>query len=99
MEQEQIMKIESELLELKVRARNAGYKNIIPRLPKKLKNKETTLQMSVMSGFRKRLTNWKNGLITMENPGGLNSDNSEKKSSKLSESIVTLAEHFNEPKQ
>lgn len=99
MEQEQIMKLESELLELKARARNVGYKNSIPRLPKKLKNKESGLQLSVMSGFNKRLSNWKSGLIIMENPGGLNYDNSEKKPTKLSESIANLAEHFNEPKQ
>jgi len=94
MEQEQISKIESELSDLKVRARNIGYKNEIPSLPKKLRTKDAKFQQSVMSGFYKRLSNWKSGLTTMENPGGVNSV--EKKETAIKAAIDTLAEHFNE---
>jgi hypothetical protein len=94
MEQEQIVKLESELSDLKVRARNIGYKNEIPRLPKKLRSKDASFQQSVMSGFYKRLSNWKNGLVTMENPGGMGAV--EKKDTAIKTSIATLAEHFNE---
>jgi hypothetical protein len=96
MEQEQITKIEYELSELKSRARNIGYKNEIPRLPKKLRSKEPGLQMSVMTGFNKRLSNWKHGLVVMENPGGLGS--AEKRETEIKASVATLAEHFNESK-
>ena len=71
MDKELILKIELELSELKIRARDIGYKNEIPRLPLKLKNKDEKSQKAVMSGFYKRLLNWKNGLVIMENPGGV----------------------------
>jgi len=94
MEQEQIIKLETELSELKIRAKNIGYKNEIPRLPKKLRSKDASFQQSVMSGFYKRLSNWKNGLMIMENPGGMGAV--EKKDTAIKTSIATLAEHFNE---
>ncbi len=96
MKQEKIIEIESELLELKSRARNAGYKNSMPILSKKLKFYDEGLQESIMCGFYKRLTNWKSGLIIMENPGGLvYADKEIKKAEELKISTNALIEHFN----
>ncbi len=96
MKQEKIAEIELELLELKSRARHAGYKNIIPKLSKKLQSQSNEIQESVMMGFRKRLSNWKQGLTIVENPSGMTS--AEKESKKEEEFVVSttaLAEHFN----
>jgi len=93
MEQDRITKIESELLELKARARNIGYKNEIPRLPKNIRVKTAGLQESLLSGFTKRLSNWERGLLLMENPGGLTlkADNARN----LAEATTNLVHHFN----
>lgn len=58
----------SELAILKQRAIKVGYKNIIPRLPKSFYIGHSE---HLMQGFQKRLTNWKNYLIQLENPGGI----------------------------
>lgn len=96
MDQEQILKLGHELSELKLRARNVGYKNNIPKLPS-LKNREIGHQNSVMSGFYKRLSNWTNGLNVMENPGGLITEH--RINLDLEATTVKLSEHFNVIKQ
>lgn len=88
MKSEKILKIESELSELKSRARTSGYKNGIPKLPE-------NYQDNSMIGFYKRLSNWKNGLILAENPNGLASH--KVKSENIGEFVVSTAaliEHF-----
>lgn len=60
--------LQNEITDLKNRARIVGYKNIFPRLPK---DQNTQISFdNLMIGFEKRLHNWKNGLIQLENPGG-----------------------------
>lgn len=60
--------LKSEIVDLKSRALKIGYKNAFPRLPKEQANHKTF--ENLMIGFSKRLHNWKNGLIQLENPGG-----------------------------
>lgn len=60
--------MKNEITELKVRARSIGYKNNFPKLPKEQYTQSAF--DSVMMGFEKRLQNWKNGLVQLENPGG-----------------------------
>jgi hypothetical protein len=94
--QDKITEVESELSELKSRARNAGYKNVMPKLSEKLKFYDEGLQEGIMCGFYKRLSNWKQGLIIMENPGGLVYANVlAKKEEELKISTNALMEHFN----
>jgi hypothetical protein len=60
--------LKNEIVELKSRARTIGYKNGFPKLPK---DQHTQASFdNLMIGFEKRLNNWKNGLIQLENPGG-----------------------------
>ena len=89
MKQDKIIEIELELLELKSRAKNVGYKNIIPKLP-------VNPQESVMIGFYKRLSNWKKGLSIVENPSGfIPAEVTAKKEAEFITSTSALAEHFN----
>lgn len=89
MKPDKITQIEFELIELKSRARNVGYKNIIPRLP-------VRFQESVMIGFYKRLSNWKKGLTIVENPSGfIPAEVTAKKEAEFITSTTALAEHFN----
>ena len=89
MKLEKILKIESELVELKSRARTSGYKNGIPKLPE-------NYQDSSMIGFYKRLSNWKKGLIVAENPNGLlRAEDEVIKNEEFITSTASLAEHFN----
>lgn len=60
--------LRNEIVELKSRARTVGYKNAFPKLPK---DQHTQASFdNLLIGFEKRLHNWKNGLIQLENPGG-----------------------------
>ena len=61
--------LRTEMSELKTRARAAGYKNTFPRLPKEQVTQKS--YENLMMGFSKRLDNWKNGLLQLENPGGM----------------------------
>jgi hypothetical protein len=61
--------LKNEISELRSRARVADYKNVMPRLPKEQITQKAF--DNLMMGFNKRLQNWKNGLIQLENPGGL----------------------------
>lgn len=56
----------NEISDLKVRAVNIGYKNVIPKLPESRRNFEQS-----MLGFMYRLDNWKKQLLQLENPGGM----------------------------
>lgn len=59
----------NEINDLKNRARIINYKNVFPRFPKdQLSQKSFD---NLMIGFEKRLHNWKNGLLQLENPGGM----------------------------
>jgi len=60
--------LKNEIIELKSRARVIGYKNGFPKLPKD-QHSQAAFD-NLMIGFEKRLHNWKNGLIQLENPGG-----------------------------
>jgi len=60
--------LKKEINELKVRAREIGYKNAFPKFPKEQYSQKAF--DNLMMGFEKRLTNWKNGLEQLENPGG-----------------------------
>jgi len=60
--------LKNEISDLKNRARIIGYKNVFPNLPKE-QNTQAAFD-NLMIGFEKRLNNWKNGLIQLENPGG-----------------------------
>lgn len=60
--------LKKEISELKTRARAVDYKNTFPRLPKDQMTQKA--YDNLMIGFHKRLTNWKNGLTQLENPGG-----------------------------
>jgi len=60
--------LNNELSVLKERARKINYKNGLPSLPKP-KSSQKSFD-NLMIGFYKRLYNWKNGLVQMENPGG-----------------------------
>ena len=51
--------LEQNLSKLNSRSRAANYKNKLPKLPKNIN--ALTLQ-----GFRKRLSNWENGLVYVE---------------------------------
>jgi len=93
MRDEKITELEMELIELKSRARNMGYKNQIPRLPKNIRNKPEGLQVSLLSGFTKRLSNWKHGLVIIENPGGIPYESTKPTVSQAT--AEALAEHFN----
>lgn len=64
-----INEINSELTELKLRAKKVGYKNAIPRIPK-FKKTHPHNHNSTLMGFNKRINNWKKGLLILENPGG-----------------------------
>lgn len=61
--------LKTDMSELKMRARNIGYKNVFPRLPKEQHTQKAF--DNLMMGFHKRLDNWKNGLMQLENPGGM----------------------------
>lgn len=60
--------LKKEINDLKNRAREIGYKNAFPKLPKEQYTQHAF--NNLMMGFEKRLQNWKNGLIQLENPGG-----------------------------
>ena len=64
MDNQKLQQIQKELAELKNRAYKANYKNVIPSLPK-MKHKSNI--DSTFQGFYKRLNNWKNGLVQLEN--------------------------------
>lgn len=61
--------LKNEISELKSRARTVDYKNVMPRFPKEQLTQKAF--DNLMIGFNKRLDNWKNGLVQLENPGGL----------------------------
>lgn len=61
--------LKNEISNLKGRARSVDYKNAFPRLPKEQHTQKAF--DNLMVGFHKRLHNWKNGLIQLENPGGM----------------------------
>lgn len=61
--------LRTEMSELKTRARAAGYKNVFPRLPKEQGTQKA--YDNLMMGFHKRMDNWRNGLLQLENPGGM----------------------------
>lgn len=95
MKQEKILEIESELSDLKSRARAVGYKNEIPTLSKKLKSQTEDLQSSTMTGFYKRLSNWTQKLMIMENPGSLvYAQTKVKQENELNVATASLIEHF-----
>lgn len=54
-----IKEYQNQLSDLGYRARNINYLNILPQIPKKPTS-------STLSGFQKRLSNWKKGLIQLE---------------------------------
>lgn len=54
-----LQEIENQLADLKSRAKRIDYKNVIPRLPKKITH-------STLSGFKKRLSNWTKQLEHLE---------------------------------
>jgi hypothetical protein len=60
--------LKNEINDLKNRAKTIGYKNVFPNLPKE-QNTQAAFD-NLMIGFEKRLNNWKNGLIQLENHGG-----------------------------
>lgn len=57
--EEQISLLTLQLSDLKSRARVVNYKNAIPKLPKVPTN-------ATLAGFKKRLSNWKKGLLSLE---------------------------------
>ena len=57
--EEQISSLTLQLSDLKSRARVVNYKNALPKLPK-VPNPATLI------GFKKRLSNWKKGLLSLE---------------------------------
>lgn len=57
--EEQVSNLTTQLSDLKSRARVVNYKNAIPKLPK---NPNST----TLTGFKKRLSNWKKGLLSIE---------------------------------
>lgn len=61
--------LKNEISDLKSRAREVGYKNGFPKLPKEQQTQKSF--DNLMVGFHKRLQNWKNGLLQLENPGGM----------------------------
>lgn len=61
--------LKNEISDLKTRARVVEYKNAFPRLPKEQHTQKAF--DNLMVGFQKRLHNWKNGLVQLENPGGM----------------------------
>lgn len=60
--------LKMQINDLKNRARQIGYKNAFPKLPKEQYSQKAF--DNLMMGFEKRLTNWKSGLEQLENPGG-----------------------------
>lgn len=69
MKEDKLQELQSELNELKNRAIKVGYVNKLPRLPKSYGIYSMPPEHT-MVGFYKRLTNWENGLLQMEFPGG-----------------------------
>jgi hypothetical protein len=61
-----IYEVQQELIALKTKARNIGYKNQIPRLPISNQKNHTSFE-SRMIGFNKRFRNWKHDLDKFEN--------------------------------
>lgn len=57
--EEQISTLTLQLSDLKSRARVVNYKNAIPKLPK-------VPTLATLAGFKKRLSNWKKGLLSLE---------------------------------
>ena len=57
--EEQTSLLATQLSDLKSRARVVNYKNAIPRLPK-------VPTLATLTGFKKRLSNWKKGLLSLE---------------------------------
>lgn len=57
--EEQISLLTLQLSDLKSRARVVNYKNAIPKLPK-------VPTSATLAGFKKRLSNWKKGLLSLE---------------------------------
>lgn len=70
MEKSNYQEIEKMLSDFKNRAQIVGYKNQLPRMPKN-KSSDFINVEHLMVGFYKRLVNWENGLIQLENPGGI----------------------------
>ena len=97
MTQEKLNDLNSEISDFKHRALKAGYKQEIPHLHEEFKSKPEWQQEGLLQGFNKRFSNWKRGLIIMENPGGLPSlkKPAEVFSSPEVLNTAVLAEHFN----
>ena len=88
--------IENEISDLKFRAAQIQYKNAIPTLGEYFKEKPEWLQKSLLVGFRKRFSNWKQGLLIQENPGGFETIKKESTISEISPvDTAILAEKFN----
>lgn len=80
--------LKSEITNLKSRALKIGYKNVFPKFPKEQHSQKNF--ENLMIGFHKRLDNWKNGLLQLENPGGLPSLKKEQQTEILSvESFIS----------
>lgn len=80
--------LNNEINDLKSRARSIGYKNAFPKLPKPQLSQSSF--DNLMIGFEKRLHNWKNGLIQLENPGGTLNGKKRGESDKRSGEFVDL---------
>ncbi len=61
-----INELRSELSLLQSRAQEAGYKNVLPKIPtgKRISGEPP---VHLMAGFYMRLSNWTNGLVQLEN--------------------------------
>ena len=76
MDSKTVIEAQLRLSELKTRAIRAGYKCVIPKIPR-FKKEKPEVHESQMMGFRKRLHNWEQGLLIFENPGGIPQPNKE----------------------
>jgi hypothetical protein len=83
--------LKNEINDLKNRARQIGYKNVFPKFPKEQYSQKSF--DNLMMGFEKRLTNWKNGLEQLENPGGALNGKKREQIDKTSEGKIDLR-HF-----
>jgi len=83
--------LKNEINDLKSRARIIGYKNGFPKLPKEQLTQSAF--DNLMIGFEKRLQNWKNGLIQLENPGGTLNGKKRGEAEKKSDGIIDLRQY------
>ena len=83
--------LKKEINDLKSRALSINYKNVFPKFPK---DQMTQVAFdNLMIGFEKRLHNWKNGLIQLENPGGTLNGKKRGEQDKLSDNFIDYRQY------